>query len=54
MRTVSITQLKAALREHLALVKRGEVIEVTVRGKPVAQIVRVDPPETEADRKGSR
>ncbi len=49
MKTAGIAELKAKLSEHIALVKRGEEILVTERGKPVARIVPVEPPETDEE-----
>lgn len=43
MRIAAISTLKARLSEHLAMVKRGEEVVVTERGKPVARIVPVGP-----------
>lgn len=41
MKTISITELKAALSEYLARVKTGEEVLVTDRGVPVAKLVSV-------------
>jgi len=38
-RTVSISELRAGLSRYLAQVKAGTILVVTVRGKPVAQIM---------------
>jgi prevent-host-death family protein len=43
MKIAAISKLKAKLSEHLAMVKRGEEVVVTERGKPVARIVPVGP-----------
>jgi len=43
MKTAAISKLKAKLSEHLAMVKRGEEVVVTERGKPVARIVPMGP-----------
>ena len=43
MKTAAVSTLKARLSEHLAMVKRGEEVIVTERGKPVARIVPVGP-----------
>jgi prevent-host-death family protein len=51
MKTATITTLKAKLSEHIALVKRGEEVIVTERGKPVARIVPITPSETEDERR---
>lgn len=39
MREVGVRELKAALSEMLQLAGRGERIRVTVRGRPVADLV---------------
>jgi len=41
MKQAAVSQLKARLSEHLDMVKRGEEVLVTERGKPVARIVPV-------------
>jgi prevent-host-death family protein len=38
---VAIRDLKARLSEHLERVERGEVVTVTSRGRPVAQIIPI-------------
>lgn len=38
MRTAAIAKLKASLSEYLALVKAGEEVLITDRGKPVAKL----------------
>jgi prevent-host-death family protein len=43
MKIATISKLKAKLSEHLAMVKRGEEVVVTDRGRPVARIVPVGP-----------
>jgi prevent-host-death family protein len=42
MRSAAISRLKATMSEYIALVKGGEEVLVTERGKPVARIVAVD------------
>jgi len=42
MKQTGVSQLKARLSEHLDMVKRGEEVLVTERGKPVARIVPVE------------
>jgi prevent-host-death family protein len=42
MKQAAISQLKARLSEHLDMVKRGEEVLVTERGRPVARIVPVE------------
>ena len=41
MRSAAISKLKASLSEYLDVVRAGEEVLVTDRGKPVAQIVPV-------------
>lgn len=41
MKQAAVSELKARLSEHLDMVKRGEEVLVTERGKPVARIVPV-------------
>ncbi len=41
MNTASVSKLKATLSEFLALVKTGEEVIVTERGKPIAKIVPI-------------
>lgn len=50
MKTAAISELKAKLSAHIALVKRGEEVIVTEHGKPVARIVPIPPSETEDER----
>jgi len=50
MKTAAISKLKAKLSEHIAMVKRGEEVVVTERGKPVARIVPVAPGSVKGDR----
>ncbi len=47
--TAGIAQLKAKLSEHIAMVERGEEVVITVRGRPVARIIRIEPAETEEE-----
>jgi len=42
MKQAAVSQLKARLSEHLDMVKRGEEVLVTERGKPVARIMPVE------------
>lgn len=42
MRTVSVSDLKASLSEHLSAVRKGEEVVVTDRGVPVARISRIE------------
>ncbi len=39
---VSVRDLKNSLSEHLARVRRGERLTVTLRGRPIAQITPAD------------
>ncbi len=41
MTTVSLTQLRRHLSKYLAMVKSGEELLVTERGKPVARILPI-------------
>jgi prevent-host-death family protein len=50
MRTVGTFEAKNHLSELLDAVERGEEIEITRRGKPVARIVGIDS-NSEANRK---
>jgi prevent-host-death family protein len=49
MATVKVTDLRQNLPAYLARVKRGERIEVTARGKVIAEIVAPARPGTEAE-----
>ena len=49
MRVVPITRLKATLSEHLRVVKGGEEVVVTDRGRPVARMIPVGPQELAPD-----
>ena len=48
METAAVAKLKASLSEYLAMVKAGEEVIVTDRGKPVARLVPLI-----GDRRGS-
>jgi len=50
MKTAAISELKAKLSAHIALVKRGEEVIVTEHGKPVARIVPIPPSVSEDER----
>lgn len=41
MKTVAISQLKATLSRQLAIVKAGEEVIVTERGRPVARLIPI-------------
>ena len=43
MKTVGSRELKNRLGQYLKMARRGETLTVTDRGKPVAQIVPVNP-----------
>jgi prevent-host-death family protein len=47
MKMVGIAELKARLSEYLELVKSGESVLVTERGKPVANLERASDPSAE-------
>jgi prevent-host-death family protein len=49
MRTVGSRELKNRLGRYLGLVRRGETIIVTDRGKPVARMVPPSPEQGEAN-----
>ena len=42
MQTAAISKLKASLSEYLSIVKAGEDIIITERGKPIARITAID------------
>ena len=50
METVGVRALKQNASEVLALVKAGEVVEVTERGRPVALLVPIPSPTGSAER----
>jgi antitoxin (DNA-binding transcriptional repressor) of toxin-antitoxin stability system len=56
MASVKVTDLRQSLRAFLAQVKRGERLEITVRGKVIAQIVApaIPPAGTRLARGGLR
>ena len=49
MRVVPVTRLKATLSEHLRVVKGGEEVVVTDRGRPVARMVPAGPQDLAPD-----
>jgi prevent-host-death family protein len=51
MKTLQFTEAKAKLSEILDEVERGEVIQITRHGKPVARIVRPEDDEQERRRR---
>ncbi|MCL8207483.1 MAG: type II toxin-antitoxin system prevent-host-death family antitoxin [Actinomycetia bacterium] len=48
MTTVGIRLLKSRLSEYVNRTRRGEVVVVTDRGKPVARLEPLDPADTAA------
>ncbi len=48
-RVAKVSELKAGLSAYLAQVKRGEEIIVTERGRTIAKIVPVPPPENDEE-----
>ena len=50
MQSVAVRELKARLSEYLALVKAGEEVIVTERGKTIAKLVPVSPDEALEER----
>jgi antitoxin (DNA-binding transcriptional repressor) of toxin-antitoxin stability system len=49
MRSVSVAEAKAHLSELLNAVERGEELEITRRGKPIAKVTRLPPPPKPLD-----
>lgn len=49
MKTVGSRELKNRLGRYLALVRRGETVIVTARGKTIAHIVPPNPKQAEAN-----
>ena len=49
MDTVSVADAKAHLSELLERVERGETVEITKRGKPVAKLVGIEKPKKPID-----
>jgi len=47
MKTIGSRELKNRLGRYLGMVRKGEAILVTERGKPVARILPLDPPQEE-------
>ncbi len=52
MKTIGSRELKNRLGRYLGMVRKGEVILVTDRGKPVARILPLSPSQEEG--KGER
>jgi prevent-host-death family protein len=46
MREIGVRELKAKLSSVLSRVERGERVRITRRGRPIADIVPVESPET--------
>ena len=46
MKTVTVSKLKASLSEYLRLVKAGDEVLVTERGKPIAKLTPTAGPKT--------
>lgn len=51
MRSAAVSQLKASLSEYLSLVKGGEEVLVTERGKPIARVVPIEPESSQDARR---
>ena len=49
MKTAPVTDLKNRLSHYLRLVARGESVTILDRGRPVAQLLRVDTEDAELD-----
>lgn len=49
MKTLSISKVKATLSEQVRLVKRGQEVIITERGRPVARLVPVEPAAADED-----
>jgi len=47
MKTAAISELKASLSAYIAIVKAGEEVLVSDRGKPVAKIIPLKPGDVE-------
>ena len=45
MLSTGVRELKNNLSKYLDIVKRGEVVVVTERGRPIARMVKEQPPE---------
>jgi prevent-host-death family protein len=46
MKIVGVAEAKAKLSEYLAMVKEGDEVLITERGRPVAKIVKTEPPKS--------
>ncbi|MCC6212947.1 MAG: type II toxin-antitoxin system prevent-host-death family antitoxin [Burkholderiales bacterium] len=49
MKTASISELKDRLSAYVDLVRQGEIVVLTDRNRPVAQIVPLEPGTSESD-----
>ena len=49
MKTVSLAEAKARLSQLIAEASEGETVQITRRGKPIAQITAVDTPRAPVD-----
>jgi prevent-host-death family protein len=49
MKTAAVTDLKNRLSHYLRLVARGERVTILDRGRPVAQLVRIETGDEELD-----
>lgn len=49
MTTVALAEAKARLSELIKMVRRGESVSITLRGRPVARIVAEEPAKTKID-----
>ncbi len=49
MKTAPVTDVKNRLSHYLRMVARGESVTILDRGRPVAQLVRVDTDDAELD-----
>ena len=48
MENIGVRELKDHLAHYLRAVRRGEIVTVTVHGKPVARLVPIDSPRKTA------
>ena len=49
MKTVSLAEAKAHLSELVSLASEGDTVQITRRGKPVAQITPIEKPRKPID-----
>lgn len=54
MQTATVSHLKASLSEYLMLVKTGEEVLLTERGKPIAKIISLRGSQSVADARMAR